>query len=220
MKTYQGINPGDSVGNRRSTKETKLINDDIGNHLEILRSNENTPDHIGNSIDSAPTHLLSGVTHRRKSDTAPHVRMGRYLVGGVNPMVAGLSHLIPETPEENPVQKSNPTPQSSNHQSEKRLRRLFEFEEDDRVEYTLSSTPEEKRLQAEQVVKKIFEAGQSHAEITTTLEQSETKTSVIASIKTPLFKTGELPLAALNFLVNKIVNRLPSDRIRLAVKEA
>ncbi len=135
-------------------------------------------------------------------------------------MVAGLSHLIPETPEENPAQKSNSAQQPSNHQSDKRLRRLFEFEEDDRVEYTLSSTPEEKRLQAEQVVKKIFEAGQLPTEITTTLEQSETRSSVLVSIKTPLFKTGELPLAALNFLVNKIVNRLPADRIRLVVKEA
>lgn len=132
-------------------------------------------------------------------------------------MVAGLSHLIPETPAENPAPKENPQQQGA--QSDKRLRRLFEFEDDDRVEYTLTSTPEEKRAQAEQVVKKIFELGHLPTEITATIEQSETKTGILVSVKTPVFKTGELPLAALNFLANKIVNRLPSDRIRLIVRE-
>ena len=217
MKDFHGINPGDSVGNRRTNKDTRINNDDIGNHLEILRSNENTPDNLGNSIDVAPTHQLSGVTHRKKSDAAPHVRMGRYLVGGVNPVVAGLSHLIPETPTEAP--KTSPGQQQPTAaQSDKRLKRLFEFEDDDRIEYTLTSTPEEKRVHAEQVVKKIFEAGQLPTEIEATLEQTEIRSSIVVSIKTPVFKTGELPLAALNFLVNKIVNRLPTDRIRLAVR--
>lgn len=66
MKVFQGINPGDSVGNRRQNKDIRITNDDIGNHLEVLRSNENTPDNLGNSIDAAPTHQLSGVTHRKK----------------------------------------------------------------------------------------------------------------------------------------------------------
>lgn len=215
MKEYYGTNPGDTVGNRRSNKEIRLTHDDIGNHLEVLRSNENTPDNLGNSIDSAPTHQLSGVTHRKKSDAIPHVRMGRYLVGGVNPVVAGLSHLMSEVPAEAPKNSSS---QPTTAQSDKRLKRLFEFEDDDRVEYTLTSTPEEKRAQAEQVVKKIFETAQSSAEIEATLEQKENKNAITVSIKTPVFKTGELPLAALNFLVNKIVNRLPTDRIRLAVK--
>lgn len=220
MKVFQGINPGDSVGNRRSSKEIRIPNDDIGNHLEIFRTNENTPDNLGNSIDIAPTHQLSGITHRKKADAAPLIRMGRYLVGGVNPAVAGLAHLIPdETPAPARIQnqEAGSTP-ASGPGVDKRLRRLFEFDEDDRVEYTLTSTPEEKRAQAELAMKTIFEAGQLPAEITTTLEQSEAKSSVNILVNSPVFKAGDLPLAALNFLVNKIVNRLPSDRIRLSVK--
>lgn len=214
MKVFQGINPGDGVGNRRSNKEIRIPNDNVGNHLEIFRTNENTPDNLGNSIDIAPTHQLSGITHRKKADAAPLVRMGRYLVGGVNPAVAGLAHLIPE---EAPIPQQRPQNQEA-PQVDKRLRRLFEFDEDDRVEYTLTSTPEEKRAQAELAMKTIFEAGELKAEIFTTLEQSETKTSVNVLVNSPVFKAGDLPLAALNFLVNKIVNRLPSDRIRLSVR--
>lgn len=219
MRVFHGNNPGDSVGNRRSIKDIRVPNDDIGNHLEIFRTNENTPDNLGNSVDIAPTHQLSGITYRKKSDAVPLVRMGRYLVGGVNPAVAGLAHLIPEPPvQEAPAQASAQTPAGPGPGTDKRLRRLFEFDEDDRVEYTLTSTPEEKRAQAELAVKTIFEAGGLAAGITATLEQSETKTSVSVTVDSPVFKTGELPLAALNFLVNKIVNRLPSDRIRLVVK--
>lgn len=219
MRVFQGTNPGDGVGNRRSVKDIRIPNDDIGNHLEVFRTDENTPDNLGNSVDIAPTHQLSGITYRKKADAAPLVRMGRYLVGGVNPAVAGLAHLIPEPPVQENLphreisQGSGPT----GPQIEKRLRRLFEFDEDDRIEYTLTSTPEEKRIQAELAVKTIFEAGELPAEIAAILEQSETKSSVSVTINSPVFKTGELPLAALNFLVNKIVNRLPSDRIRLAV---
>jgi hypothetical protein len=138
--------------------------------------------------------------------------MGKYLVGGVNPAVAGLAHLIPEpAPLPPPQEASAPA-------TDKRLRRLFEFDEDDRVEYTLTSTPEEKRVQAELALKTIFETGAVVAEITASVEESETKTSVSVLVNSPVFKSGELPLAALNFLVNKIVNRLPNDRIRLVVR--
>lgn len=215
MKEFQGMNPGDGVGNRRSNKEVKTLQDDIGNHLEISRTNENTPDNLGNSIDVAPTHQLSGITHRKKSDAAPLVRMGRYLVGGVNPAVAGLAHLVPALPTPS---LSHPQTHSQSSQVDKRLRRLFEFDDDDRIEYTLSSTPEEKRAQTELTLKTIFETAQLPTEFTVSLEQSETKSSVLVVIHSPVFKTGELPLAALNFLVNKIVNRLPIDRIRLTVR--
>ncbi len=218
MREFQGINPGDSIGNRRSNREVRIPSDDVGNHLEVFRTNENTPDNLGNSIDIAPTHQLSGITHRKKSDAAPLVRMGRYLVGGVNPAVAGLAHLIPEPPApENPASQSA-QPGNPGSGADKRLRRLFEFDDDDRIEYVLASTPEEKRAQAELAVKTIFEAGELPLEITATLGPSETRPSVSVLVNHPVFKTGELPLAALNFLVNKIVNRLPSDRIRLAVR--
>ncbi|MEI6805325.1 MAG: hypothetical protein WCK49_02325 [Myxococcaceae bacterium] len=216
MRVFHGNNPGDSVGNRRSIKDIRIPNDDVGNHLEVFRTNENTPDNLGNSVDIAPTHQLSGITYRKKSDAAPLVRMGKYLVGGVNPAVAGLAHLIPEPPAPPAPQENSGAPAAP--ATDKRLRRLFEFDEDDRVEYTLSSTPEEKRAQAESAVNTIFETGSLTAEITATLEESEEKSSVLVLVNSPVFKTGELPLAALNFLVNKIVNRLPSDRIRLAVR--
>ena len=49
-------------------------------------------------------------------------------------------------------------------------------------------------------------------------EQDGDQPFVSVLLQTPLFKNDELPLAALNFLVNKIVNRVPTDRIRLGIK--
>lgn len=213
MKVFQGLNPGDSVGNRRLSKDIRLPNDDVGNLIDIAKLSDFVHDNLGNSIDVAPTHQLSGITHRKKSDAAPLVRMGRYIMGGVNPTVAGLAHLMPAETPKAPDNNSG----TSAAQSDKRLRRLFEFEDDDRIEYTLTSTPEEKRLQTELVLKTIFEAAGSSAEISSSIEASETKSIVRALVNSPVFKTGELSLATLNFLVNKIVNRLPADRIRLSV---
>ena len=207
MKAFLGMNPGDSIGNRRFNKEAHIPLDEIGNQLEREHSSKEAPDDLGNSIDAAPTHVLSSVTHRRKSDP-PHVRMGRYIVGGVNPIVAGFNHANAEENTEKP-----------NNQTQKRLKRLFNFEERKPSEYTLTSSPEEKRLLAEQTLKKIFEAGKLEAEISTGLEESEGQPMIAAWVKTPVFKTGELPFAALHFLVYKIVNKTPTDRIKLVIRE-
>lgn len=216
MRNYYGNESGDGVGNRRSSKEIKIQYDGVGNQLSSHERSNFAPDNIGNSVDTAPTHHLNSAS-RKKTDQAPPQRMGRYLVGGVNPLVAGLAHLIPETPTPTAPQE-NKTSQGGQAQADKRLRRLFEFDDDDRVEYTLTSTPEEKRAQLEQALKTIFELGGAPCEIKVQLEELGGKPLVSAQVQTTLFKPEELPFAALSFLTNKIVNRVPTDRIRLAVK--
>lgn len=215
MKHFYGLNPNDSVGNRRSHKEIRLPNEDIGNQRETLKGLDFVHDNVGNSIDAAPTHHLSGLTHRKKNEQAPLVRMGRYIVGGVNPTVAGLAHLIPE--EQKPTHASETPSASSN---DKRLRRLFDLDDDERVEFTLTSTPEDKCSQAKTVVESIFKKANVEALVEASLQITDSKPSVQVFVKHPAFKAGELSLATLNFLTHKIVNRLPTDRIRLAVLEA
>ncbi|MBH1988414.1 MAG: hypothetical protein I8H75_00660 [Myxococcaceae bacterium] len=215
MKHYYGLNPSDSVGNRRPQKEMTFPNEDIGNQRENPKDFDVLHDQLGNSVDLAPTHQLSGLTYRKKSEQAPWVRMGRYIVGGVNPVVAGLAHLIPDP--QKPAESSEAAP---NPNGDKRLRRLFELDDDDRVEFTLTSTPEDKCAQAKAVVESIFQNAKAEAFVEANLELSDSKPSVQVFVRHPAFKTGELPLATLNFLTHKIVNRLPSDRIRLTVLEA
>ncbi|MBL4819096.1 MAG: hypothetical protein JKY15_07730 [Deltaproteobacteria bacterium] len=211
MKNYYGLNRGDSVGNRRSHKEIRVPHDGIGNRLASSGPTHNTPDDIGNSIHTAPTHLQTNVG-RKKGGKANHQRMGRYIIGGVNPVVAGLSHLVPEHEESEKSEQKG-----SSAQADKRLRRLLELD-DDRIEYTLTSTPEEKRCQAEQTLKDIFALANAEVELDVKLDSVQDKPVVQAKVKSPLFKSGDLPVIALNFLTNKIVNRQATDRIRLSVK--
>ncbi len=212
MRNFYGLDSGDGVGNRKSQKEIQIPHDGIGNYISSEERAYEIPDNLGNSIDSAPTHQLNSA-YRKKSEQAPHQRMGRYIIGGVNPVVAGLSHLIPV---EQPAQQAE-KPADKQDKNDKRLKRLFDFDDEGNAEFTLTSTPEEKRAQAELALQTIFEAASSSADITVTLDSANDKPSVLATVKSTLFKPEELPTAALGFLVNKIVNKMPNDRIRLAL---
>ena len=212
MRTFYGLDSGDGVGNRKSQKETQIPHDAIGNYTGPEERAHEIPDNLGNSIDSAPTHQLNSA-YRKKSEQAPHQRMGRYIIGGVNPVVAGLSHLIPA---EAPAQQAE-KPGDKQDKNDKRLKRLFDFDDEGSAEFTLTSTPEEKRAQTELALKTIFEAAESTADIAVTLDSSNDKPIVSATLKSALFKPEELPTAALGFLVNKIVNKMPNDRIRLTL---
>lgn len=97
-------------------------------------------------------------------------------------------------------------------------------EPEERPVYTLKSEPEEKRVLAESTVRTIlgfvFEQGSAVAELTTEDEQPcvIVKVQEPADAKASLVKNGSAALGAFNFLVNKIVNRYPDDRIRLVVQ--
>jgi hypothetical protein len=257
-----GMHSGDSVGNRRSFKEIRVPADDIGNRNDFGKHLDSVRDDIGNSIDLAPTHSLNssmvgadGKTRRRKEDMASSVRVGRYIMGGVNPVVAGGNPIVSKgsIDSEGPgtfypvVNESSGDDEQVLHNkkrhkksknefrgndagflgesAERRLRRLFDFDEDDRFEYVLSSDPEQKRLAAEETVKSILEKSGRLAEVTSMLLKNANRQSVLVimdenrldNADKPLFVRGSVELTALNFIVNKIVNRYPNDRIRLAV---
>ncbi len=257
-----GMHPGDSIGNRRSFKEIMVPADDIGNRSDFGKRQDLIRDDIGNCIDLAPTHLLNsfmvgadGKTRRRKEDMTNSARVGRYIMGGVNPVVAGGNPFMQnESMDNEGPETSYPVASESfgdddqgfrnkkgrkkgknefcgndagplGESAERRLKRLFDFDEDDRFEYVLSSDPEQKRLAAQETVKSILEKSGRLAEVTSILLKNESRLSVLVvmdekrsdNMDKPLFVRGSVELTALNFIVNKIVNRYPNDRIRLAV---
>lgn len=224
-----GLQAGDSIGNRRSFKEMQVPADDIGNRTSLAGRLDLIRDDIGNSIESAPTHVLNstsvgsdGRTRRRKEEGAHQpMRIGRYIMGGVNPIVTG-ANVYGQTPVAAPVPVYTP--------------RQVSQDDEERVEYILTSDPEMKRVQAEEAVKKIMEKAGRVAEVLAVLSQDEERRySVAVSINDkglderftgenradnadqPIFVIGSPETLALNFIVNKIVNRYPNDRIRLTV---
>ncbi len=215
-----GLAPGDNIGNRRSFREFKVPADDVGNRKDISSREQFLPDDLGNSIDIAPTHMQSGVlgavdgrrNRRREDPYAP--RAGRYLVGGVNPTVSG--QIVPPVPSQE--RNSPPATKPSGG-----ARRVFEFDEDDRFDYILKSDPEQKRKVAEDAVRTILERAGLNATVNAVLLKEDERSGVmvlvdeVAGDQNHALGRSDHELIALNFLVNKIVNRYPDDRIRLAV---
>ena len=117
----------------------------------------------------------------------------------------------------------------------RRAARFFDFVEDDRFEYQLKSDPEDKRAQAEDAVQQVLQHAGRDATVTAQVVEDGKRTKVLVAIdergpqaglpdarkpensKDPLFVLGNAALMSLNYLVNKIVNRYPNDRIRLVV---
>ena len=120
----------------------------------------------------------------------------------------------------------------------RRAQRFFDFVEDDRFDYTLKSPAEEKRAAAEACVKAVVEGAGRDALVKALLIEDGTRPKVLVTIKEngpaaslpkerrsetadqPLFVLGNAALMSLNYLANKIVNRYPSDRIRLTILPA
>jgi hypothetical protein len=268
-----GLQPGDSVGNRRSFREIKVPADDVGNRADTSGMRDFVRDDIGNSVDIAPTHSLSGVmvgndgrVRRRKEDALTTIRVGRYIVGGVNPLVNGGTPFPAHNEDQEGEGDEDESAEGSefaegegsqglgrnkkrrrkrksesrdnlahDESSERRLKRLFDFDEDDRFDYVLTSDPEQKRQSAEDTVRTIMERAGRLADVNAVLLQNENRASVLVLIDEkgahpsvplesradnadkPMLSRGDIELTALNFIVNKIVNRYPNDRIRLAV---
>lgn len=269
-----GLQPGDDVGNRRSMKQAALPPDDLGNRKEPIESSALLPDDTGNRIDLPPTHEVSGVLaeldgrrRRKKKGTGPLMRIGRYFVGGVNPLVSGMQ------PPVKPV--TMPTEMTPNGEtgadvdadamdddemgrrkrrrrrrrdgrdqidgaaaqevSQRRAQRFFDFEEDDRFEYVLKSDAQSKCDAAREAVHSVLMYAQREAivearviedrdrpKVVVTIDEKGPAASLAAeqrseSADQPLFVLGNAALMALNYLVNKVVNRYPDDRIRLAI---
>jgi len=294
-----GINPGDDVGNRKAKDARQLPPDDIGNRKDDEPGFIMPPDDVGNRVDAMPTHDLSGVLSelhgkragqntrpRRARGSVPQVRLGRYVLGGVNPLVSldqfraqkaqedenerrqqgGQRERFERTPdavnggdgastsrnerfEQNRNEnrgdarfdRNRPRRGEYDAQSaepvvgERRIQRFFDFDEDDRFEYTLKSTPDEKREAARASVTEIVNGASRDATVDAVVIDDGDKPKVVVTIEErgpaaslasdrraksaadPLFVLGNPALMSLNYLVNKIVNRYPADRIRLAI---
>ena len=264
-----GLQPGDDVGNRKNFKMAIVPPDDIGNRKDPEEAEWIPDEDVGNRIDIAPTHEISGVLldldpkrrRRRPKGAAPIERVGRYLVGGVNPIIAGGNGRPPV-----PVEEQEETPEASLDRSldrshertgrergdrdgrdgrdsrrrrfeqvdgvqaqevnERRAQRFFDFEEDDRFEYTLKTPAEQKRQEAEAIVASITREAGREAVVVGLLIEDGDKPKILVTTEEkgpgtdPLFVMGNAALMSLNYLVNKIVNRFPEDRIRLAILPA
>ena len=51
----------DDVGNRRDFREARIPLDNVGNRKEFEEWERIPLDNVGNSVDSAPTHHMSGI---------------------------------------------------------------------------------------------------------------------------------------------------------------
>ncbi len=281
-----GLQPGDDVGNRRSFKPVQIPPEDLGNRKDPDEAEWIPDEDCGNRIDAAPTHALSGVLldldgrrrrRRPKGVSAPE-RVGRYFVGGVNPLIASnVPRAFPgKTLEESMNGSSDvrvadtggggPGDDGSGdgldeggggrrrrrrgrgrdhvdgvaaqEVSERRAQRFFDFEEDDRFDYTLKTTAEQKRKDAEDAVRNVVVEAGRDATVAARLIEDGDKPKVLVTIdergpapslppqrrsenaQEPLFVMGNAALMSLNYLANKIVNRFPDDRIRLAILPA
>jgi hypothetical protein len=204
---------------------------------------------------------------RPKGVSAPE-RVGRYFVGGVNPLIAtNVPRAFPgktleesmngapepsgdgrgpesrdggfeeERPRRNP-RRDSVDGVAAQEVSERRAQRFFDFEEDDRFDYTLKTPAEQKRKEAEDAVRAIATEAGRDAVVKAVLIEDGDKPKILVTIdeKGPasslpperradnandaLFVMGNAALMSLNYLVNKIVNRYPDDRIRLAILPA
>jgi hypothetical protein len=258
-----GLQPGDDIGNRRSFKQQQNPPDDLGNRKESEESRRLPADDIGNRIDAAPTHEVSGVLaeldgrRRRRKKGNQAQRMGRYIVGGVNPMVAGNVQRAVEAMEKDEQRRAQEGDgegrrgrrrrrrrrdardhvdgEAAQEVSQRRAQRFFDFDEDDRFDYELRSKPEDKRKAAEEAVTRVLAASARDATVTSRVVEDGDRPKVLVAIDDrgpaaelpadqradnaaePLFVLGNAALMSLNYLVNKIINRYPDDRIRLAI---
>ncbi|MCC7072750.1 MAG: hypothetical protein IT383_15595 [Deltaproteobacteria bacterium] len=277
-----GVQPGDDLGNRRQLKAVHLPPDDLGNRKDPDEAEWVPEDSVGNRIEASPTHELSGVLieldgrrrrRRPKGVSAPE-RVGRFLVGGVNPLIAANvprpfpgktleesygapargfgddergGHDLDEAGGGEARHEQGRQGRGARHNhvaapvgdgSDRRAQRFFDFEEDDRFEYTLKTPAEQKRADAERCVHQVVEAAGRDATVVARLIDDGTRPKVVVTVleRGPaatlpperrsanagdaLFAMGNAALASLNYLVNKIVNRFPDDRIRLAILPA
>ena len=246
-----GLQPGDDLGNRFKKGQGQLPPDDIGNRKDPEDNKPLPPDEVGNRIDINPTHSHSGVladldkrkNRRRPKGAAPLVRIGRYFVGGVNPIVAGNTARAMKAHEEHEEARSSAHQEEgrrrrhdeNNDISERRIKRFFDFQEDDRFDYALTTAPEDKRALAEDTIQNVLTHSGREAKVQAHLIEDGTRPKVLVTIDekgahasipedrrsddsdAPIFVLGNNALMSLNYLANKIVNRYPSDRIRLAI---
>jgi hypothetical protein len=91
-----GLQPNDDQGNRKKASDIRVPPDDIGNRKPPETEETSLADGHGNRIEASPTHNLSGVfadidgkRKKRRRLGPPLERMGRYYMGGVNPLVSG-----------------------------------------------------------------------------------------------------------------------------------
>lgn len=253
-----GLQAGDGIGNRQKFSDTRISADDIGNRLNTAEANEIVRDDIGNSIASAPTHLQSGVLvglegRRRKQGT--NDQRGSYSVGGVNPVVSGNHALVsmfasPKTDESQDAGERLPAVRENNERmegqsrrpqprraekgpdnSDRWLKRLLEFDDDERLDAPTNADPKQKATQARTALSEIFEKAGVMAAIGTqvTTEPTSGRPCVVVSFEdidvsadpssrlATVFAENSISLLALNFLVNKIVNRVPEERVKVSI---
>lgn len=251
-----GLQAGDSVGNRQKFSETRISADDIGNRLSGGDVAQIPRDDIGNSVGGAATHLNSGILagmdarNRRRRDGSDGRGASGYPVGGVNPVVSGNHALISmyaaktedlstEGASTRPIQERAETedrrPQrrgeKSADSSDRWLKRLLEFDDEERSETPSTGDPKQKATQARSVLSEIFEKAGVMAAIGTEVKVDPEggRPSVVVSFEdidmsvdpksrlSNVFGENSLSLLALNFLVNKIVNRVPEERVKVSV---
>lgn len=207
------------------------IDDNSGNKVIASKNNKTLPDNIGNRIESAPTHVSGrffNASYKESGKRKNHILISSsgYLIGGVNPLVAGDSSLALNNSE---CANSNRLLFKNKKIRENKKNDMFDFfKNENKTEYSLKSNPEEKRriaiCAANSILRKI---GYDASVIVKILKNKNDQPSLLLLTESSspdkenefenFLKKDNAFFASFSFIINKIVNRHPDDRIPLAI---
>lgn len=166
-----------------------------------------TKDDVGNRRRSHDIHYPPDDIGNRLAG----VNQGYYLPENVGNFVGKRPSPSRPLPTPKPIMVKPPKPEDTQEKPERQV-------------YTLKSAPDEKRILAETTVRTLLGFLSQDLKVEASLTQQEEQPCVLVKIagaphlQEAVFKSGSSALVALNFLVNKVVNRYPDDRIRLIIE--
>lgn len=207
MKTLLNLNR-DGIGNKKTIKCIKIPEDNIGNKTTFTQVNRILPDNVGN--------IKNKFEHRPNE---PIKKEGIYTQNYSENRAVSTKHFTNKIANKESLQ-TDPAVKKEKialEKTNKSLLKLFEINQNTSDEYKFSKTPERKFTELEYTLKKLLKTGGLTADMKISVDQKEETPFLHAIINEPIFKNNDLALAALNFLVNKILNKTVNDRIKIKI---
>lgn len=202
MKTL--LNPdSDSIGNKKTIKCNKMPDDNIGNKAIFTSISKIVPDNIGNIKYQFKQHTKKQILKNAKNynenttHNEDHVEILHKKVLQTNSNIKK---------EKIPPEKTNKT-----------LLKLFEINQSNISEQKFSQTPEKKIIELEHTLRNFLKAGKLVTDLKILVEQKDEIPALHAILNEPIFKNNNLALAALNFLISKIINKTTNERIKIKI---
>lgn len=207
MKTLLNVNR-DNIGNRKVIKQVKIPEDDIGNKAIFTQAAKILPDNIGNIKYKFEHHPNEQIK-----------REGTYIQNYIENKITNPKSFTNKiinaehSQTDQTIKKEKVSPEKTN----KSLLKLFEVNQNISDENKFSTAPEKKLVELEYTLKKLLKTGGLVDDTRISVEQEEKTPFLHAVINEPIFKNNDLALSALNFLVDKILNKATNDRVKIKI---